>query len=81
MAFKEKLLTSQAPIEVAGRRFKRYYVTAESAVFTPDIERAAVDILPKLLPEADSTPSAGFLAEEPDLDGYLADAMEPGLTR
>jgi hypothetical protein len=156
MAFKEKLLTSQAPIEVAGRRFKRYYVTAESAVFTPDIERAAVDILPKLLPEADSTPSAGFLVlhrggdgaayvvaytwvwdnvlhvrsaaaaqpvldcpdddpthfvvldrpwigcvwelspmhhernawvrhmlapEEPDLDGYLADAMEPGLTR
>jgi hypothetical protein len=41
MTFTEKLLTSQPPIEVAGRRFKRYYVTSEIAPVTADIERAA----------------------------------------
>ena len=34
MTFTEKLLTSQPPIEVAGRRFKRYYVTSEIAPVT-----------------------------------------------
>jgi hypothetical protein len=70
MAFKEKLLTSQAPVEVTGYRFKRYYVTSETAVFTPDIERAAVDIAPKLLPAAaDGTPAAGFVVLHRGGDG------------
>lgn len=69
MAFTEKLLTSQAPIEVAGYWLKRYYVTSETAVFTPDIERAAVDIVPKLLPEADGTPPAGFVVLHRGGDG------------
>jgi hypothetical protein len=43
MTFTEKLLTSQPPIEVGGRRFKRYYVTSEIAPVTADIERAATE--------------------------------------
>ena len=43
MAFTEKLLTSQPPIEVAGRRLKRYYVTSEIAPVTAGIEQAALD--------------------------------------
>lgn len=61
MTFTDKLLTSQPPIEVAGRRFKRYHVTSEIAPVTADIERAATELLPKLAPEADRTPPAGFI--------------------
>jgi hypothetical protein len=61
MTFKEKLLTSLPPIEVAGRRLKRYYVTSETAPVTPDIGQAATELLPKLAPDADGTPPAGFI--------------------
>src|ERR1039457_4265195 len=69
MTFKEKLLTSQPPIEVAGRRFKRYYVTSETAPVTADIERAATELLPKLAPDADGTPPAGFIVVHRAGDG------------
>ena len=39
MTFTGKLLTSQPPIEADGRRFKRYYVTTESARITAEVER------------------------------------------
>jgi hypothetical protein len=60
MAFAEKLLTSLPPIEVAGRCVKRYHVTTDPAGIEPDVASAAYGVLPKLLPEADGTPSAAF---------------------
>ncbi|MGW3938559.1 hypothetical protein [Streptomyces phaeochromogenes] len=50
--FAEKLLTVPPPIEVAGRRIKRYHVTADPAGIAPDVQEAAYAMLPKLLPEA-----------------------------
>lgn len=61
MAFREKFLTVPAPIEVAGRRIKRYHVTADPAGIAPDVEKAAYAILPDLLPEDDGTPGAAFV--------------------
>ncbi|OKI20644.1 hypothetical protein [Streptomyces sp. CB03911] len=61
MAFEEKFLRTPPPIEVGGRRFKRYHVSADPAGVAPEVERAAYAVLPELLPEPDGTPSAGFL--------------------
>jgi hypothetical protein len=61
MTFKEKLLSCPPPVEVGGRHYKRYYVTTEVAVITPEVEKAALSALPKLLPEIDGTPPAGFV--------------------
>jgi hypothetical protein len=69
MTFIEKLLTSQPPIEVAGRRLKRYYLSEETAPVTADIERAAAELLPKLAPDADGTPPAGFMVLHRGGDG------------
>ncbi len=41
---------------MAGRRIKRYHVTADPAGIAPDVEAAAYAMLPKLLPEPDGTP-------------------------
>jgi hypothetical protein len=59
--FKEKFLTVPPPIEVAGRRIKRYHVTADPAGIEPEVERAAYAMLPRLLPEPDGTPPATFV--------------------
>jgi hypothetical protein len=69
MTFTEKLLSSAPPIEVAGRWFKRYYVTTEIAPYTEEIERAAAELLPALLPEPDGTPPAGFIVLHRGEDG------------
>jgi hypothetical protein len=69
MAFEEKLLASLPPIEQGGRRFKRYYVTRETAVITAEIEEAAFKQLPALLPDPDGTPPAGFLVLHRGSDG------------
>ncbi|MEV6751629.1 hypothetical protein [Streptomyces sp. NPDC051214] len=61
MAFQEKLLHSPPPVEVAGRRVKRYHVTADPAGIDPAVEKAAYAILPRLLPEPDGTPPATFV--------------------
>lgn len=60
-AFAEKLLTVPPPIEVAGRRIKRYHVTADPAGIAPEVEAAAYAILPGLLPAPDGTPPATFV--------------------
>lgn len=61
MAFTEKLLRVLSPIEVGGRRIKRYHVTADPAGIDPRVEKAAYAILPELLPDPDGTPPATFL--------------------
>ncbi|WP_246203726.1 hypothetical protein [Streptomyces tailanensis] len=61
MPFTEKLLTVPPPIEVAGRRIKRYHVTADPAGIAPEVEKAAYALLPELLPEHDGTPPATFV--------------------
>lgn len=61
MTFKEKLLRVPRPIEVAGRRIKRYHVTADPTGIDPEIEKAAYAILLEILPEPDETPPAAFV--------------------
>ena len=69
MAFKEKLLSSAPPVQVGERRYKRYYVTTETAVITLEVEKAAFALLPGLLPEPDGTPPAGFVVLHRGGDG------------
>lgn len=69
MAFREKLLSSLPPIEAAGRHYKRYYVTSAVAVITPEVEKAALELLPELVPEMDGTPPAGFVVLHRGGDG------------
>jgi hypothetical protein len=69
MAFQEKLLTSQPPVEVGGRQYKRYYVTTETAPYPQNIEDAALRLLPELAPEPDGTPAAGFVVLHRGGDG------------
>jgi len=69
MAFNEKLLTTALPIEVAGRSIKRYYVTTETAGIDAAIQRAAVGVLPSLLPAPDATPPATFIVLHRGGDG------------
>jgi len=61
MAFTEKLLRVPPPIEVGGRRIKRYHVAADPAGIDPRVEKAAYAILPGLLPDPDGTPPATFV--------------------
>lgn len=61
MAFEEKLLWALPPVEVAGRRVKRYHVSADPAGIAPEVEKAAYTMLPELLPEPDGTPPATFV--------------------
>src|SRR5690348_6695062 len=69
MAFKEKLLSSLPPVEAGTRLYKRYYVTSAGAVITPEVEKAALRLLPELVPEMDGTPPAGFVVVHRGGDG------------
>lgn len=69
MAFKEKLLSSLPPVEAGTRLYKRYYVTSAAAVITPEVEKAALGLLPELVPEMDGTPPAGFVVLHRGGDG------------
>ncbi|MEV6246652.1 hypothetical protein AB0M38_10650 [Streptomyces sp. NPDC051742] len=66
MAFAEKFLFTLPPVEIGGRRLKRYHVTSDPAGIEPEVEKAAYALLPELLPpadgtSADGTPAAGFV--------------------
>ncbi len=61
MTFTEKLLRVPPPLDIDGRRIKRYHVTADPAGIDPEVEKAAYAILPSLLPEPDGTPPATFV--------------------
>jgi hypothetical protein len=80
MTFEEKLLTSQPPVEVAGRRIKRYNSTSGTAPVTADIERAAVELSP-LHHERNARVRHILMPGAPDLAGYPADSMPSGHTR
>jgi hypothetical protein len=69
MAFREKYLLVPPPIDVRGGRIKRYHVALDSSGIEPEIEKAAYDILPLLLPEPDGTPPAGFTVLHRGQDG------------
>lgn len=69
MPFKEKLLSSLPPVAAGGRDYKRYYITPEAVGVTPDVEKAALALLPELLPELDATPPAGFVVLHRGGDG------------
>jgi hypothetical protein len=61
MAVAEMYLSTQGVIECAGRRVKRYHVSAEAGVIAGGIQDAAYQFLPRLLPEPDEvTPPAGW---------------------
>ena len=59
------------PAADQGRRrhYKRYYVTSAAAVITPEVEKAALELLPDLVPELDGTPPAGFVVLHRGGDG------------
>ena len=61
MTFTEKFLRARPSIEMAGRSVKRYHVTPGPEGVEPEVEQAALAILPKLLPEPDGTPPATFV--------------------
>jgi hypothetical protein len=61
MPFAEKFLRSRPPVDVAGRAVKRYHVTPGPDGVEPEVEQAALAILPELLPEPDTTPPATFV--------------------
>jgi len=61
MTFTEKFLRARPSIEVAGRSVKRYHVAPGPEGVEPEVEQAALAILPKLLPDPDGTPPATFV--------------------
>lgn len=62
MVYAEKYLRTPGVIEAAGRRLKRYHVTAAGDEISPGIQDAAYGILPRLLPEPDGeTPPGGWV--------------------
>ncbi len=61
MTFTEKFLRAKPPIDLAGRSVKRYHVCPGPEGVEPEVEQAALAILPKLLPEPDGTPPATFV--------------------
>src|ERR1700677_3376429 len=70
MTFNEKPLMVLPPVEVAGHHVKRYHIPALNGLgVEPAIEQAAMELLPKLLPEPDGTPSATFIVVHRGGDG------------
>ena len=86
MALQPKLIRSRPPVTVNGRRMKRYDVTVGDEPFGDPVERAALAVLPTLLPGIDDgTPPAGriILHQGGDrtatyLDAHLADVLADG---
>jgi hypothetical protein len=92
MTFTEKLPTSQPPIEVAGRRFKRGAAPGQPELDCPDddpthfivVDRPWIGCvweLPPIHRERNAWVRHILMPDAPDLDGYLADSMLSGHTR
>lgn len=72
MPFAERLLTTPEPIEVSGRKIKRYHIALTEAGVDEAVRSAAYAMLPGLLPEPDGTPAATFTVLHQGGDGaYL----------
>ncbi|MEU8301864.1 hypothetical protein AB0C04_31825 [Micromonospora sp. NPDC048909] len=73
MAFRDKHLRTPGPTTVAGRQLKRYHIDQPERPIEPEVEKAAYDVLPTLLPEPDGTPPAGWvvLHRGADTGAYL----------
>lgn len=70
MALEPKYLRALAPIEITGRRLKRYHVSNDETPIDASIEAAAIATLPSLVPAPDgSTPPAGWLILHQGRDG------------
>ena len=62
VTFSEKHLCAPGVIETAGRRVKRYHISAAGDQIAAGIQAAAYDFLPQLLPEPDGkTPPGGWV--------------------
>ncbi|MEV1333770.1 hypothetical protein AB0J20_29830 [Micromonospora costi] len=61
MAFSDKELRVPGPVTVAGRHLKRYHIDQPARPIEPEVEKAAYEVLPTLLPEPDGTPPAGWV--------------------
>ncbi|MEU7935461.1 hypothetical protein [Micromonospora echinofusca] len=75
MAFRDKELRVPGPLTVAGRQLKRYHVDQPGCRISPEVQRTAYAVLPRLLParDGDDTPSAGWvvLHRGADTGAYL----------
>jgi len=60
MAFAERFMTTPDPVELGGRRVKRYEIHIEDSPIDPAIVDAAYARLPQLLPERTGTVPASF---------------------
>ena len=62
MTFSEKYLCAPGVLEAAGRRVKRYHISAIGEQVAEGIQAAAYDFLPRLLPAPDAeTPPGGWV--------------------
>ncbi|MCM0677516.1 hypothetical protein NCC78_22915 [Micromonospora phytophila] len=75
MAFRDKELRVPEPITLAGRRIKRYHIDQPERRLEAEVQRAAYDFLPRLLPPAgeDGTPAGSWvvLHRGADTGAYL----------
>ncbi|MFC4016965.1 hypothetical protein ACFOW4_03270 [Micromonospora sp. GCM10011542] len=74
MAFRDKDLRTPGPVTVDGRQLKRYHIDQPERPIEPEVEKAAYDLLPALLPDTgDGTPAAGWvvLHRGADTGAYL----------
>jgi hypothetical protein len=64
MAFQPKLIRSRPPVTINRRSMKCYDITVTDEPIRGDVERAALEVLPKLVPDLDpddGTPPSGWI--------------------
>jgi hypothetical protein len=61
MPFTEKYLSIHPVTTIAGRKIKQYHVNGTEAPIEPEIQAAALEFVPRMLPEPDETPPAAFI--------------------
>jgi hypothetical protein len=75
VTFSEKLISFRGVAEIAGRQMKRYHVHSAADLIEAEVERAAYEFLPALLPDPDDeAPPAGFTILHRNRQGAFLDA-------